>query len=73
MIAAFLARCVRYCLAQAKRRRIAAEMRPDFDFMTDAELSDVVQGRGHTIDWTEVARRRQRGDIQVPGLMRGAR
>ena len=46
--------------------------RPDFDYMTDAELADFTHGRAHTIDWAEIARRRRNGDIQVPGLKRRA-
>ena len=62
MIALFLGRWLRRCIRRLEKDR------PDFDYMTDAELSDFIHGRAHTIDWAEIARRRRNGDIQVPAL-----
>jgi hypothetical protein len=67
MIATWLGRFFRLCIARAFAADIAVGYDLEYsDYMTDAELSDVLNGRGHTVNWTEVQRRRAAGEVQAP-------
>lgn len=67
MILVALGRFIRRCIDAAQRQD--AEMGyslENSDFMTDAELSDCMHGRGHLVDWNEIHRRRNAMEIQTP-------
>jgi hypothetical protein len=72
-IAALLGRFFRHCIRAANDRR--AGIRVDLydpDYMTDAEISHFLHGRGRCIDWDLVKQRRTAGDWQAPWPRRGS-
>lgn len=67
MIATWFGRIFRRCIAKAEAADVALAYDLDHsDYMTDQELSDVLHGRGHTVNWNEVRRRQAAGEVQAP-------
>jgi hypothetical protein len=67
IITRLLGRFFRHCIEaqQAEEIRLSCDLTSS-DFMTDSEISDVLHGRGHTVNWNEVRRRQQTGEVKAP-------
>lgn len=67
MIVARLGRFFRFFTRQTAVIDTIAECGfEDADYMTDQEIADALHGRGHTVNWNEVRRRRSAGEMQAP-------
>lgn len=64
----FFRRCMDAAIQQEAERCIE---RGYSDFMTDAEIIDRMNGRGHLINWNEVRRRQEAGENQSPWAKKG--
>jgi len=67
MIARVLGRFFGHCIQAAKDHQAGIRLDLyDPDFMTDAEISHFIHGRGRLIDWDLVKQRRANGEKQAP-------
>jgi hypothetical protein len=73
MLLTLLGRLFRRCIQVADDSDRRAEYASyDPDYMTDAEIDACLHGGGHTVNWSEVKRRRAAGELQAPWFPRDA-
>jgi hypothetical protein len=72
-LAVLLGRFFRHCITRVEDAEMAFGYDPNFsNYLTDAELADCLNRRGHLVNWSEVHRRKQAGEVQTPWAGAGA-